>query len=80
MLNYLRDTTLEAARADASATLFVTLQILCESYSIVTNPRGLSKRRSAGEATAAISDLLACFHVLPIPAHAVDVLLSAATR
>jgi hypothetical protein len=63
---------LETARADASATLFVTSQILCEFYSIVTNPRRVPKPRSAAEAMAAISSLLAFLHVLPVPAHAVD--------
>jgi predicted nucleic acid-binding protein len=58
---------LEAARGDQSATLFVTSQILCEFYSVVTNPRRVPKPRSAAEAIAAISDLLAFLHVLPIP-------------
>jgi hypothetical protein len=50
---------LEAARADAPATLFVTSQILCEFYSIVTNPRRVPKPRTAAEAIVAISSLLA---------------------
>jgi predicted nucleic acid-binding protein len=48
---------LEAGR-EASTTLFVTAQILCEFYSIVTNPRRVSKPRSAADAVAAISGLL----------------------
>jgi predicted nucleic acid-binding protein len=54
----------EAARAsreagrEASTTLFVSSQILCEFYSIVTNPRRVSKPRSAADAVAAISGLL----------------------
>ena len=36
---------LEAAR-ETSTTLYVTSQILCEFYSIVTNPRRVSKLRS----------------------------------
>lgn len=59
---------LDAAREDAAATLFVTSQILCEFYSIVTNPRRVPKPRSAAEATAAISGLLAFVHVLSVPA------------
>jgi predicted nucleic acid-binding protein len=59
---------LEPARADAPATLFVTAQILCEFYSIVTNPRRAPKPRTAAEAMAAISSLLAFLHVLPVPA------------
>jgi hypothetical protein len=71
---------LEAARADAPATLFVTSQILCEFYSIVTNPRRVPKPRTAAEAMAAISSLLAFLHVLPVPAHAVDGLLDLLRR
>jgi uncharacterized protein len=62
---------LEAGR-EASATLFVTSQILCEFYSIVTNPRRVSKPRSAADALTAISSLLAFLHVLPVPVSAVD--------
>src|SRR4051812_8723743 len=67
-------------RADASATLFVTTQILCEFYSIVTNPRRVRIPRSAAEAMTAISDLLAFLHVLPVPAHAVNGLLDLLRR
>jgi predicted nucleic acid-binding protein len=62
---------LEAAR-DGSATLYVTSQILCEFYSIVTNARRVAKPRTSAEALDAISDLLAVLHVLPVPAHAVE--------
>lgn len=62
---------LEAGR-EASTTLFVTSQILCEFYSIVTNPRRVSKPRSAVDALTAISSLLAFLHVLPVPVNAVD--------
>jgi hypothetical protein len=71
---------LETARADTTAPLFVTSQILCEFYSIVTNPRRVPKPRSAAEAIAAISDLLAFLQVLPVPAHAVDGLLDLLRR
>jgi toxin-antitoxin system PIN domain toxin len=64
-------TLLEAGR-DPSMTLYVTSQILCEFYSIVTNPRRVPKPRSAAEAMAAIADLLAYVHVLPVPARTVD--------
>jgi uncharacterized protein len=67
-------------RADTPATLFVTPQILCEFYSIVTNPRRVPKPRTAAEAMAAISSLLAFLHVLPVPAHAVDGLLALLRR
>jgi predicted nucleic acid-binding protein len=50
---------LDAARDDASVTLFVTSQILCEFYSIVTNPRRVPNPRTASEGVAAMSSLLA---------------------
>lgn len=71
---------LEAARADTSATLFVTSQILCDFYSVVTNPRRVPKPRAAAEAVAAISSLLAFLHLLPVPAHAVNGLLDLLRR
>jgi predicted nucleic acid-binding protein len=55
---------LEAARDDTATTLFVTSQILCEFYSIVTNPRRVPKPRTGIEALAALSDLLAFLHTL----------------
>jgi predicted nucleic acid-binding protein len=69
----------EAAR-EASTTLFVNSQILCEFYSVVTNPRRVSKPRSAADAVAAISGLLGFLHVLPVPARAVDVWLDLLRR
>lgn len=54
--------------------------MLCEFYSIVTNPRRVPDPRNAAEAMAAISSLLAFLHVLPVPAHAVDGLLDLLRR
>jgi len=62
---------LDTARAEA-ATLYVTSQILCEFYSIVTNPRRVPKPCSAMEAVAVISDLLTYMQVLPAPSRSVD--------
>ena len=62
---------LEAAR-DSSTTLYVTSQILCEFYSIVTNARRVLRPRSSDDALHAISGLLAFLHVLPIPARTVE--------
>jgi hypothetical protein len=62
---------LEAAR-DPSATLYVTSQVLCEFYSIVTNARRVPTPRSPADALGAISALLTFLHVLPIPARAVE--------
>jgi predicted nucleic acid-binding protein len=63
---------LEAGR-DPSISLYVTLQILCEFYSVITNPRRVAVPSSPTEALQIISALLALpgLHVLPIPAHAV---------
>jgi len=61
---------IETAR-DAPTTLFVTSQILCEFYSIVTNARRVLKPRSPSDALSAISGLLAFLHVLPVPVHTV---------
>ncbi len=62
---------LDAARV-SSTTLYVTSQILCEFYSIVTNGRRVRKPRTPDEALNAISGLLGFLHVLPIPARAVE--------
>ena len=64
-------TLLETAR-DGSTTLYVTSQILCEFYSIVTNGRRVAKPRTSAEALSALSDLLTFLQVLPIPATAVE--------
>src|SRR5437667_3999701 len=62
---------LEAAR-DPSTSLYVTSQILCEFYSIVTNARRVPKPRSPEDALRAITSLLEFLHVLPIPARTVQ--------
>jgi predicted nucleic acid-binding protein len=51
---------------------YVTSQILCEFYSIVTNARRVPKPRSPADALGAISGLLTFLHVLPVPVHTVD--------
>ena len=63
---------LDVARDDPAATLYVTSQILCEFYSVVTNPRRVTQARSTADALQAISGFLAFLHVLPIPARAVE--------
>jgi predicted nucleic acid-binding protein len=62
---------LDAARIGAT-TLFVTSQVLCEFYAIVTNSRRVLKPRSSADAIAAVTDLLSFLHVLPIPARSVE--------
>jgi uncharacterized protein len=63
---------LQAARSPATV-LFLTSQILCEFYSIVTNRRRIAVPYSPAEALEAISALLALpgIRVLPTPAQAV---------
>jgi hypothetical protein len=63
---------LDAAR-DPKTTLFVTSQILCEFYSIITNARRVTVARSPVDALHALSAVLALpgIHVLPTPARAV---------
>ena len=65
---------LEAARA-GQAALYVTPQILCEFYAVVTNPRRVQNPSSPAAALAAISSLLGFLHVLPAPAHIVEELI-----
>lgn len=57
---------LDEGRSGAT-TLYVTSQILCEFYSVVTNPRRVAKPRKAADAIVAITSLLSFLHVLPIP-------------
>ena len=70
---------IEAAR-DGATTLYVTSQILCEFYSVVTNARRVAKPRSPAEALDAISDLLTFLHVLPVPALVVESWMGLARR
>jgi predicted nucleic acid-binding protein len=65
---------LEAAR-DGDAILYVTSQIICEFYSVVTNARRVPKPRSSADALSAVTSLLAFLEVLPVPAGAVEGLL-----
>jgi toxin-antitoxin system PIN domain toxin len=72
---------LEAAR-DSSTTLYVTSQILCEFYSVVTNPRRVVAACSPAEALLAVSALLAFpgIRVLPTPVGAVAGWMELLTR
>jgi predicted nucleic acid-binding protein len=59
---------LEAAQGETpTTTLYVTLQILCEFYAIVTNARRVLKPRTSADALTAISDMLGFLRVLPVP-------------
>jgi predicted nucleic acid-binding protein len=70
---------LESARA-TSISVYVTLQTLCEFYSVVTNSRRVSKPRSPADALSAISGLLSFVTVLPVPAMTVGGLLDLLRR
>jgi uncharacterized protein len=72
-------TLLEAARAE-TATLYVTSQILCEFYSVMTNPRRVARPRTAADAMTVLSDMLTFLHVLPAPASTIDRLLDLLRR
>jgi len=63
---------LEAA-GDPSVTFYVKSQILCELYSVITNPRRVAVVSSPTEAVGIISAMLALpgLQVLPTPARAV---------
>jgi predicted nucleic acid-binding protein len=72
---------LEAAQGEASeTTLYVTLQILCEFYSIVTNARRVPKPRSPADALAAISDMLGFLRVLPVHVTTIDEVIALLLR
>jgi predicted nucleic acid-binding protein len=71
---------LDAVRGDPGVTFYVTSQILCEFYSVVTNPRRMTVARSSTEAVAAITGFLAFLQVLPIPARAVEGWMDLLTR
>ncbi len=68
---------------DPLSVPYITSQILCEFYSVITNPRRILTASSSAEALSIISALLALpgLRILPIPAHAVagwiDLLINA---
>jgi predicted nucleic acid-binding protein len=61
------------AASDPSVTLYVTSQILCEVYSIITSRRRVRVVSSPAQALSIISAMLALpgLYVLPTPARAV---------
>jgi predicted nucleic acid-binding protein len=63
---------LDAVRDDPEVTFYVTSQILCEFYAVVTNPRRMTSSRSSAEALTAISGFLTFLEVLPISMRAVE--------
>lgn len=62
------------ATLDPSNTLYVTSQVLCEFYSIITNPKRFPKGCSAAQAMEIVSRFLSLpgVKVLPAPTAVVD--------
>jgi predicted nucleic acid-binding protein len=65
---------------DGATTLYVTSQILCEFYSIVTNRRRVEKPLSALEALSLVATNAEIFHILPTPRQSVEILLDLLRR
>jgi predicted nucleic acid-binding protein len=63
---------LDGVRAEPAVTFYVTSQILCEFYSIVTNPRRITVPRSSADALTAIEGFPGFLKVLPVPVSAVE--------
>lgn len=72
---------LEAA-LDPAVSLYVTSQIICEFYSLITNPKRSAMAWSSAEAVQLISELLASpgIKVLPAPTEAVAGLMDLLKR
>lgn len=66
--------TLVSAAKDPAVTLYVTSQILCETYSLITNPKRMDVPTAPADAVAIILALLAWpgLRVLPAPASVVN--------
>jgi predicted nucleic acid-binding protein len=73
-------TLLASAERDTSSAFFVTSQILCEFYSIVTSPPRVAKPCTSAHAIAAISAMLRFLRVLPVPVGVGDELVSLLRR
>jgi predicted nucleic acid-binding protein len=67
---------------DPSTRLYVTSQIVCEFYSVITNPRRVAMPSSAAEALRVISALLALpgIRILPNPASTVTAVMELLRR
>lgn len=79
---YLSSRALLEAALDPAVTLYVTSQILCEFYSLITNPKRITLARSTKEGVLIIKDLLALpgLHLLSTPPKAVTVMLELLKR
>jgi len=65
---------------DGSVSLYVTSQVLCEFYSVVTNKRRVSAPLSSSEAVQTLPSFLQFLPVLPTTAKSVDILASLLRR
>jgi len=74
--------TLLDAALSPSPTLYLTSQIVCEFYSVITNPRRVANPSSSDQALQVVSALLALpgIRTLPIPAHTTSVLMELLQR
>lgn len=79
-VQYTASRALVEAGRTRSANLFVTLQILCEFYSIVTNARRVANPRASADALSATVGLLGSVQVLPAPANVVDIWIDLVRR
>jgi predicted nucleic acid-binding protein len=72
---------LDAARSP-SATLYLTSQIVCEFYSVITNPRRVANPSSSHQALQIVLALLALpgIRTLPTPTHTTSVLMELLQR
>jgi predicted nucleic acid-binding protein len=79
---YAASRTLLEAALDPAVALYVTSQILCEFYSLITNPKRVPLAWSSAEAVQLIQALLDLpgLHVLAVPAKAVTGLMELLKR
>jgi predicted nucleic acid-binding protein len=82
ILKYHASRALLAEARDPAVTLYVTPQILCEFYSVITNPRRVAAPSSPAVALQVLSALLALpgISILPTTARAVPALLELMRR
>lgn len=65
---------------DGTATLYVTSQILCEFYSIVTNGRRVERPLSARDALNVVAAHAQVMYGLPTPRQSVEILMDLLQR
>ena len=68
------------AEARPRQTLYVTPQILCEFYAIVTNARRVKEPRTSADGLAALSGMLGFLRVLPVPGGVIDEVMALLRR